>query len=79
MRFEEKCTDKSCGFQQQADRECLCGGVLTNHAFGFGTAITRRAMYDSNYTKFIKDHFNWLCLKMNPNGIQMNQYGNYNL
>jgi len=33
--------------------------VLTNHAFGFGTAITRRAMYDSNYTKFIKDHFNW--------------------
>jgi len=46
--------------------------VLTNHAFGFGTAITRRAMYDSNYTKFIKDHFNWAVLKMNPNGIQMN-------
>jgi len=31
----------------------------TNHAFAFGTAITRKAMYDPNYSKFIKDHFNW--------------------
>jgi GH35 family endo-1,4-beta-xylanase len=31
----------------------------TKHAFAFGVAITRKAMYEPNYSKFIKDYFNW--------------------
>jgi len=59
MRFEEKCTDKVVDSSNKPIENAYVEAVLTNHAFGFGTAITRRAMYDSNYTKFIKDHFNW--------------------
>ncbi|RXE57948.1 endo-1,4-beta-xylanase [Acetivibrio mesophilus] len=29
------------------------------HDFGFGSAITVNAMYDSRYTEFFKDHYEW--------------------